>query len=179
MPVTTRTTRRTGGPPPNDNRRREEGVTVRYGGRGGRAFEVVPSTRHVVVRSLARLPIFEPRRPFEVTPLSSEARDLLDQYQLEFRLPMVGVEVLRCRRPFQEVERAAMLTLLNKEPHIDFAGRVLLDPQGKRPVIYTENLFVKFTDGERPAACRQILERFSLRILRELPYATNAWLAEA
>src|SRR5437762_1702 len=144
MPVTTRTSRRTGvSIPPNDSRRREEGVSVHYGGRDGRSFELVPSTRHVVVRSIARLPILEQKRPFEATPLSWEARARLSQYQLEFRLPIVGVEVLRSRRFFPEVERAAMLTLLNNEPHIDFAGRVLLDPQGKRPVIYTENLFVK------------------------------------
>lgn len=152
---------------------------MRYGGRHGRSFDLVPSAEHLVVRSSPRLPIMEPRRAFEVTLISSEARSLLDRYQLEFRLPMVGVEVLRARESIPAAERDAMLRLLNREPQIDFAGRVLVDPQGRRPVIYTENIFVKFGDEETVSACRTILEANSLTILRKLSYVRNAWFVNA
>jgi len=164
----------------NDSRRREERLIVRYGGRHGITFNLVPSTQHVIVRSSPRLPILTPKRPFEVTPLTLEARAMLDQYQLEFRLPMVGVEVLTPRRAsLSAAERDAMIKVLNREEHIEFAAPVLIDPQGKRPVIYTENIFVKFGDEETLSTCTTILTRYKLEILRKLSYARNAWFVAA
>jgi subtilisin family serine protease len=72
-----------------------------------------------------------------------------------------------------------MLRVLNREPQIDFAGRVLIDPCGKRPVIYTENLFVKFYDDLPEAICRTIFAKHSLEVMRKVSYAQNAWFVNA
>jgi len=166
-------------PADKNSRSREGRLVIRYGGRHGRVVTLVPSTDHVVIRSSSRLPILEPRRAFQMTPISLEARALLERYQLEFRLPIVGVEVVRPRGRVRSAERDAMIRVLNDEPQIDFAGRVLVDPVSKRPVIYTENIFVKFGDEEPTNNCLRILEQYALRVLRSLPYARNAFFVNA
>ncbi len=69
--------------------------------------------------------------------------------------------------------------MLKTDPAIEFAGRVLIDPKSKRPVIYTENFFVKFDSDEKPSACRELLKQYSLTIKQELEYARNAYFVSA
>src|SRR5687768_2126864 len=119
-------------------------ISFQYGGRTGRRFTLVPSDEHLVVRSCDREVVRE-ERPFEVAAISSRSRTLLSQFELVTRFREAGVDVLRAKqrrgsRALRDSARAA----LKKENNIEFAGRVLIDPKSARPVIYTENLFVKF-----------------------------------
>src|SRR6185295_19704327 len=102
-----------------NSRSSDERLVLRYGGRHGRVVTLVPSADHVVIRSSPRLPILAPRRAFQMTPISLEARALLERYQLEFRLPIVGVEVVRPRGRVRSADRDAMIRILNDEPQID------------------------------------------------------------
>src|SRR4029450_10159761 len=47
------------------------------------------------------------------------------------------------------------------------------------PVLYTENLFVKFRNDRPVEDCRRALLEAGLRVKDELPYATNAFFAVA
>ena len=58
------------------------------------------------------------------------------------------------RRPRASAEELA--EVLDAEPAIQFAGRGLRDQDGA-PVVYTENLFVKFGDDVAPEACEAAL----------------------
>ena len=60
-----------------------------------------------------------------------------------------------------------------------FAGSVLVDPVSSEPVIYTENLFIKFKDRVDPDDCLAILRAEGLTVKRSLTYATNAYFVEA
>jgi hypothetical protein len=68
---------------------------------------------------------------------------------------------------------------LQESPATRFAGRVLVDEQSREPVLYTENLFVKFRDGKNRAECLAVLREADLTVKRELPYATNAYFVAA
>jgi subtilisin-like proprotein convertase family protein len=56
---------------------------------------------------------------------------------------------------------------------------VLVDAQSREPVLYTENLFVKFHDDNDRDHCLEVLREAGLAVKRELPYATNAWFVAA
>lgn len=48
-----------------------------------------------------------------------------------------------------------------------------------RPVVYTENLFVKFDDDAEAEACEGLLQRLGLSTKRALTYARNAYFVAA
>lgn len=154
-------------------------VTVRYGGRNGEPYELIISDEHMVVRTENRSILTE-TRPFAVTPVSPEARNILDQFELETRFRAAGVEILRAKNPRENSGlRDAARDILNQEPAIQFAGRSLVDPQSMQPVVYTENFFVKFDNEAQSSACQAILEGYGLTIKRELGYARNAYFVSA
>ena len=61
---------------------------------------------------------------------------------------------------------------------VRFAGGVFVDPAGE-PVVYTENLFIKFRDQAEPKACREVIREAGLTIKNEVSYATNAFFVAA
>jgi subtilisin family serine protease len=152
--------------------------SFRYGGKNGKRHSLTTSNDQVAVRTNSRSALAD-ARPFEVSPLSIKARDILGEFELTARFREAGVEILRTKvargsKSLRDKARA----ILKKEPEIEFAGRVLVTPQS-RPVLYTENFFVKF-DGEQSAtACRRILKSYKLTIKNELEYARNAYFVAA
>lgn len=153
--------------------------SFRYGGKTGKRYSFTTSDEHVVVRTTSRSALLV-ERPFEVAPVSAEARSLLNNFELAADFREVGVEILRATvtrgaKNLRDRTRA----VLKKEPGIEFAGRVLVDPQAGRPVIYTENFFVKFDGEQSAAACRKIIKKHGLSIKRELEYARNAYFISA
>jgi subtilisin family serine protease len=152
---------------------------VRYGGRAGRRYALKTSDEHVVVRTNSRSALLT-ERTFEAAPVSAEALSLLNNFELAARFNEAGVEVLRAK-----VERGARglrdrtRAVLKKEPEIEFAGRVLVDQQAGRPVLYTENFFVKFAPEQSATACRRLIKQHGLAVKRELEYARNAFFVAA
>ncbi len=153
--------------------------SFRYGGKTGKRYSLTTSNEHVVVRTTHRAPVLT-ERAFEVAPVSAEARALLRNFDLAVRFREAGVDVLRAmptRRAKNLRDRAR--EVLKHEPEIEFAGRVLVDPKAGRPVIYTENFFVKFDGDESATACRKIIKKHRLEIKRVLEYARNAYFVAA
>lgn len=154
-------------------------VTYRYEGKTGRRYTLDTSDEHIAVRTRNREAIAE-ARPFEVAPLSAAARNLLAEFELVAAFREAGVEVLRSRRRRNSrALRDAARKTLSKEPAIRFAGRVLVDARSARPVLYTENFFVKFADDVPRRSCRALLKSRGLAIKRELDYARNAYFVAA
>ena len=153
-------------------------VQVRYGGKDAAPYDLDVSDNHLVVRTLNRQAVM-PERPFEVATVSAEAHRILAQFESLTRFREAGVELLSTRTPQADgALRDAARSLLKAEPGIDFAGRVLVDAHG-RPVVYTENLFVKFDDDAEPEACEGVLQRLGLAINRGLSYARHAYFVAA
>ncbi len=152
--------------------------SFRYGGKNGKRYSLATSNDQVVVRTNSRSALAGDR-PFEVSALSNAARDVLDKFELTTRFREAGVEILRAKvtrgsKSLRDKARA----ILKKEPEIEFAGRVLVTPN-ERPVLYTENFFVKFDSDQSSAACRKILKKYNLAVKNELEYARNAYFVAA
>lgn len=109
--------------------------------------------------------------------LSGPLEAALPDSRLVAAFPEANVGVYRLPNPSAEglqAEKAA----LNAMDDVRFAGRVLVDPAGK-PVVYTENLFVKFKDDVDEAEARAVLEGAGLEVKRRVDYAPNAYFASA
>ena len=153
--------------------------SCRYGGKNGKRYSYTTSDEYLAVRTCSRGALAGPR-PFEVAALSTEARDVLLDFELETRIRDAGVEILRTRvQRGRKAVRDKARAILKKEPEIQFAGRVLVDPQSKTPILYTENFFVKFDDEKSTSACKKVLKGYGLTVKRELEYARNAFFVEA
>ncbi len=151
--------------------------TVRYA--DGTEYKLDESDDLVAVRTHSRNSLTE-GAPFEGAPLSGEARAVLDKFDVEARFPMAGVEVFRTQaRRNRKAVRDEARAVLREEADVRFAGRVLHDAKSKEPVLYTENLFIKFDDDLSATACKKLLKQHKLKVKRALEYARNAYFVEA
>lgn len=152
-------------------------VQVRYGGKNGQAFQLHDGPL-IAVRTNERRRSVVSMAPESAAPMSERARSVLHGYVPVWRLPSAGVEVLRAMTPEARERRDEARAILTEEPAVRFAGRVLQD-DAQKPVLYTENFFVKFDPDEDPAKCAAILADYRLLIKRPLTYARNAWFVQA
>ena len=153
--------------------------TVRYGGKSGTRYSLSESNDLVAVRTVNRNPLMV-ERSFATAPVSEKSLKVLDNFELVTRFAQAGVEVLRAtvERAPRKMRDEARATL-KAEPEIEFAGRVLIDPQSGVPVLYTENLFVKFDDEQSAAKNKKLLKDYGLVVKREIEYLRNAYFVEA
>jgi subtilisin family serine protease len=153
--------------------------TVRYGGKKGKAVKMLESDHSIAVRTQdGSLVVGD--SPLDGPALSGKAWAVLSEFERVASFHDAGVEVLRLRRgrnPRELRDRAR--SVLKQEPGIRFAGRVLLDSRAREPVVYTENLFIKFGDDRAESAGRKLLKTYGLIVKRELAYARNAFFVEA
>lgn len=144
---------------------------VKYGGKDGKTIQLEVDPNLLAVRTRSR-------RSFREGPVPRPEAALLDDMEFVLGFPEAGVEVYRRResmtRSLDEVRQE-----LKKSPDTRFAGRVLVDPQSGEPVLYTENLFVKFDDDNDREHCLEVLREAGLTVKQELPYATNAFFVAA
>ena len=148
--------------------------TVHLGRKDEAALELKPSADLIAVRTRSRRSIQRSAGPVPV-PVPADISDAT----LVVEYPEAGVEVFRVpvgagRRTLDERK-----TALRAVPDVRFAGGVLVDPASGQPVLYTENLFVKFVETADKDACRQVLRAAALMIKQEVSYATNAFFVEA
>ncbi|HMS82462.1 MAG TPA: S8 family serine peptidase [Nitrospira sp.] len=148
-------------------------VTYRYGGRTGRQYTLALAEEYVVVRTRSR-------RSLDSSIESKQGRAVLGDLEQVARFHHAGVEVFRygtrCRT---SNARGVARTTLNKERDVQFAGRVLADRRSKRPVLYTENVFVKFDGDRAESACRKLLKEHRLQIKQSIEYARNTFFVQA
>jgi hypothetical protein len=144
---------------------------VRYGGENGKTVQLEVDPDLVAVRARRGGSLRE-------GPVPRPEAGLLDEMEPVLSFPEVSVEVYRRRerasRSMEEVRRE-----LDESPATRFAGRVLVDQHSREPVLYTENLFVKFRDDMSRDQCLAVLREVGLTVKRELPYATNAFFVAA
>ncbi len=109
--------------------------------------------------------------------VSGATRQMLEHFEVVMEHPDSCVQVLRIHEGYARPKRLRdkVIKQLGSEPHIRFAGRVLCEPNCKSPVLYTENVFVKFQDRMSPTACRRAIKQAGLRVKRSLGYAKNAY----
>src|SRR5438552_1118449 len=134
---------------------------------GNAAQRVEISDSHLAVRTVERRPVTG-AAPEDAPALSPRAHAVLRNFEPTWRVPTAGVEVLRTATA---ANRDEARSVLKSEPAVQFAGRVVVDPASKRPILYTENFFLKFDGATKPAVCEEIIANHSLAIKRRLGYA--------
>lgn len=141
---------------------------------GGKTFKLVESDEYVVVRTKSG-------RLMEDASLSSNCRKILSSLKSVLRLPAAGVEVLatQVKDKSSRALRNKSLAGLIKEADTRFAGKVLIDPKSRRPILYTENFFVKFNDDAKTQACKKIMKALGLSITKEIEYLRNGFFISA
>ena len=143
-------------------------LSCRFGGSSGFRLDLADRDDLVVVRSCRR------GARHDVSPLAPESRAARDQLTPLFGFPAAGVGVYAAP-PGAAPELAGVL---DADPEVEFAGRGLRDQFGA-PVVYTQNLFVKFADGVPAPECERILAGAGLTVRRPAGYAANAYFATA
>ncbi len=128
----------------------------------------------IVVRTRSGRPISRSTGPV-ASPILAELDDAVPVTEY----PEVGVSVFRVPLSGGIRSMDQRKTALRALPDVRFAGGVLVDPGSRQPVLYTENLFVKFEDQADPDTCEEVLRAEGLRIKRQVTYATNAYFVEA
>ena len=89
-------------------------------------------------------------RSLRAGPVASEAAAEVADGDLVLSFPEAGVEVYRVPTGAGRRSLGARKTALRQAPDVRFAGGVLVDDTSGEPVVYTENLFVKFVDAADP-----------------------------
>ena len=108
-------------------------------------------------------------------PVPPAAAAELQDAQLVLAFPEAGVEVYEVPAEAGRRTPAERREALRQAPDVRFAGGVLVDEQTGEPVVYTENIFIKFIDQADPEECREVIRQAGLTIKEELTYATNAF----
>jgi len=147
---------------------------VYFGRKGEPGFDLELSNDLIAVRTRSGRSVAR-----SAGPVASPASSQLADGQLVIAFPEAGVEVYRVpvARGVRTLE--ARKASLRAMPDVRFAGGVLVDPATRAPVLYTENLFVKFADTADTEACRTVLREAGLAIKSEPGYATNAFFVQA
>jgi subtilisin family serine protease len=145
--------------------------TATFGGKSGEQVRLEVDPNLVAVRTRSG-------RSFRHGPVSGPEAAALQDLDLVLDFPEVGVEVYR--RPGRKARSVAQVkNALAPASDTRFVGRVLVDAQSREPVLYTENLFVKFRDQVEEEAARRVLLDAGLTVKDQLGYATNAFFVGA
>lgn len=147
---------------------------VHFGRKDEPAFTLEESDDLIAVRTHSRRSIAR-----SATPVPSPASAEISDGTLVVAYPEAGVEVFRVPTGKGKRSLSERKTALRTSPDVRFAGGVLVDPVSKEPVLYTENLFVKFTDATDPNDCLAALREAGLTVKELVRYATNAYFVQA
>jgi subtilisin family serine protease len=146
---------------------------LRYGGKTGKKISLSLSDDLIVTRT-------RESRSLESAVSIRGSFEALDRTEVIASFPDAGVDVHRViASKAVKASRDSVRKALKAESGVRFAGRVLVDPKSKRPVIYTENLFVKFRDDAAPRKCRSLLKSLGLTVKRDLVFVSNAFFVSA
>ena len=144
--------------------------TYTFGGKTGKKNTLHESTDRIVVRT-------RNSRTLDNAIVSDEGKQALNKFLIDLEYPDSDVTVLKTRDfvPGDITARDNLRSVLKNEPELRFAGRVLVDSDGKSPVIYTENIFIKFLDNIKAEVCEKILAKNNLVIKQKPDYSLNTY----
>src|SRR5262245_12957863 len=122
--------------------------TVHFGTKDEPAHQLEQSDDLIAVRTRSRRSILRSTGPVP-SPLEAEVAEGV----LVAEFPEAGVEVFRVPVGRGTRSLEARKSALAASPDVRFAGSVLVDPANQEPVLYTENIFIKFVDTADPEDC--------------------------
>ncbi|MGZ5191553.1 MAG: S8 family peptidase, partial [Flavisolibacter sp.] len=149
-------------------------VTYTIGGKNGKKIALEESNDRIVVRT-------KNARSLNDAVFSNQGKETLSNFDVEVEFPEADITVLKSKeeKPVERTVRDNARAVLKAEPELRFAGRVLIDSDSNKPVIYTENIFIKFYDNVTADSCEKILAENQLVIKQKLDYAVNSFFVAA
>jgi hypothetical protein len=139
---------------------------VNFGTKDEPGFDLEQSLDLIAVRIRSR------RSVLGVGPVPLPTAAEVTDGALVASFPDVGVEVYRvptAARSLDDRKRA-----LRAAPDVWFAGSVLVHPKTEEPVLYTENIYIRFREDVDPDDCEAIIREAGLTVKEQLDFATNA-----
>ncbi|HZL89417.1 MAG TPA: S8 family serine peptidase [Pirellulaceae bacterium] len=144
---------------------------VNFGTKNEPSFELKESPDLIAVRTRSR------RSAMGVGPVPAPTAAEVGDGNLVATFPEAGVEVYRVPTSVKSLEKRK--ASLRTAPDVQFAGSVLIHPKSKEPVLYTENIYIKFRENLDPDDCETIIREAGLTVKERLDFATNAYFAAA
>jgi len=148
--------------------------TYTLGGKKGKKYVLQESKDMVAVRT-------RNSRDLKNAIISEKGKKALKDFELVLEFPEADISVFQAKDSVRDklaVRNRAKMAL-KKEPELRFAGRVLIDPDSKTLVLYTENIFIKFHDHIETGLCENILAENGLKIKQKPDYARNTYFVGA
>ena len=145
---------------------------VKFGTNDEQSFGFTKSEKMIAVRTRSH-------RSLKSGPVLSAAAAEVNDGKLVLTFPEAGVEVYEVPTGATHKSLTDRKRSLRMMPDIQFAGGVLTDDQTGEPVVYTENIFIKFVDEAEPEDCRTVIREAGLTIKRDVTYAANAFFLGA
>jgi subtilisin family serine protease len=144
---------------------------VNFGTKDEAGFELIESPDLIAVRTRSRRPVRG------VGPASRPTAAEVADGALVATFPDAGVEVYRVPAAAQSLDDRKRT--LRAAPDVQFAGSVLVHPDTDEPVLYTENLYIRFREDLDADDCEAIIRGAGLTVKQRLDFATNAYFAAA
>jgi subtilisin family serine protease len=144
---------------------------VNFGTKNEPGFELVESPDLIAVRTRDRQPVLG------IGPVPQPTASEVGDGDVVLSFPDAGVEVFRVPPEKKSIEDRKRD--LRAVPAVQFAGSVLVNPDSGKPVVYTENLYIKFREDLDPDDCEAIIRDAGLTVKERLGFATNAYFAAA
>ena len=144
---------------------------VNFGTKDEPGFELIESPDLIAVRTRSRRPVRG------VGPVARPTTAEVADGALVATFPDAGVEVYRVPAAARSVDDRKQA--LRAAPDVQFAGSVLVHPETDEPVLYTENIYIRFREDLDADDCEAIIRGAGLTVKQRLDFATNAYFAAA
>ena len=144
-----------------------------YTASDGQQYSLVESENMIVVRTKKGIPLTK-------SILSAETKKIANKFSLVEFIERADVYILEIKKSVknpQEIKKQAR-KILKKEKSLRFAGRMFIDKDSLRWVIYTNNIFIKFSEQVSAKKCIELLNRFNLKIKTKIKFSPKAWFVE-
>lgn len=146
--------------------------SVRYGGKKGKKYSFKMARDMLAIRC-------KEGQTFQRVVRSTHSRREISTLQEVARFDDANVVVVQVPDKRGAVKTRDLARSAIKSSGVRFAGRVLYDPKSRRPVLYTENYFVRFRVDLSQRKCRSILRGMNLTIKRTYEHVPNTFFVAA
>ncbi|MFA0812351.1 S8 family peptidase [Microbulbifer epialgicus] len=148
--------------------------TYQYGGPSGKEHKLDVADDLVVIRT-------QKHKSLKDSVHGAQSQKIMKKFTPVISYDDADVTVLKCRDEKKNLLslRDAARKALKKEPDVRFAGRVLREEGNGSPILYTENLFIKFRDDIDEKKCESIIAECQLTVKERVTYANNSYFVQA
>ncbi len=144
---------------------------VNFGTKDTQGFELDVSPDLIAVRTRSL------RSVRGVGPVASPSSAEVSDGNLVASFPEAGVEIYRVPTATRSLD--ARKRSLRTESDVRFAGSVLVQPKSGKPVLYSENIYIRFKPEIDSDDCEAVLLEVGLTIREHLAFADNAYFVSA